>query len=194
MSPEQCQGGVVDGRADIYALGVMLFEALTGRLPFQGDNYPALAHSHIYERPPRPSFINPTIPLTVEHVILKALMKDPQLRYQKANEMAEALQQARIQSSIPMAPQQPTTYPYPQARDAAFQGRGTPFPPNRSDGAPGSPYGAVYMCRNGHPNKPDTNYCTRCGLALNQCFRCGALNPAKNRFCKQCGQSLTLSL
>src|SRR5205814_9221055 len=53
MSPEQCMGGAVDGRADIYALGVMLFEALTGRTPFQGDTYPALAHSHIYEMPPR---------------------------------------------------------------------------------------------------------------------------------------------
>src|SRR5947209_15819703 len=62
MSPEQCIGGAVDGRADIYALGVMLFEALTGRTPFQGDNYPALAHSHIYEMPPRPSLINPRIP------------------------------------------------------------------------------------------------------------------------------------
>jgi len=57
MSPEQCQGGPVDGRADIYALGVMLFEALTGRLPFMGDNYPALAHSHIYEAPPHPNAI-----------------------------------------------------------------------------------------------------------------------------------------
>src|SRR6266852_2775465 len=54
MSPEQCQGGPVDARSDIYALGVMLFEALTGRLPFMGDNYPALAHSHIYEIPPHP--------------------------------------------------------------------------------------------------------------------------------------------
>ncbi len=54
MSPEQCQGGPVDARADIYALGVMLYEALTGRLPFLGDNYPALAHSHIYEQPPHP--------------------------------------------------------------------------------------------------------------------------------------------
>src|SRR5438105_2312265 len=49
MSPEQCKGEPVDGRADIYALGVLLFEALTGRTPFIGDNYPALPHTHIYE-------------------------------------------------------------------------------------------------------------------------------------------------
>src|SRR5436305_1237578 len=69
MSPEQCQGGPIDARADIYALGVMLFEALTGRTPFLGDNYPALAHSHIYEPPPRPRMLNPAIDPAVEAVV-----------------------------------------------------------------------------------------------------------------------------
>src|SRR5207302_580699 len=73
MAPDQCVGGSMDGRADIYALGVMLFEALAGRTPFQGDNYPSLAHSHIYEMPPRPSLINPLVSLPVERVILTAL-------------------------------------------------------------------------------------------------------------------------
>jgi serine/threonine-protein kinase len=190
MSPEQCQGGSVDGRADIYALGVMLFEALTGRTPFQGDNFPALAHSHIYEMPPRPSIINPAIPLAVEGVILKALMKKPQLRYQKANEMADALEQALLQPRLSTLTQQPTGYPYGQAADIPLQGR-WPSSPNSREVAQRNAYGQYgYLCRNGHPNKPDTNYCTRCGLPLNQCFHCGAVNPAKNRFCTKCGQSL----
>src|SRR5579864_896958 len=92
MSPEQCQGGPVDGRADIYALGIMLFEALTGRLPFQGNNYPALAHSHIYEMPPHPSAINPKIDPAIAQVVLTSLMKNPQQRYQRASDMAEALE------------------------------------------------------------------------------------------------------
>src|SRR5712691_704100 len=89
MSPEQCRGEPVDARSDIYALGAMLFEALTGRTPFLGDNYPALAHSHIYDTPERPSKFNSRIPLAVDQVILTALMKNPAQRYQQASEMAD---------------------------------------------------------------------------------------------------------
>src|SRR5205807_3209149 len=72
MSPEQCMGKQVDGRADIYALGVMLYEALTGRTPFVGDNYHAIAHSHIYEAPQDPGIFNPSIPLPVRDVMMTA--------------------------------------------------------------------------------------------------------------------------
>ena len=92
MSPEQCQGSPVDGRADIYALGIMLLEAMTVRTPLRGDNYPALAHSHIYEPPPPPRSINPNNSPGIEHIHLTARMKNPNQREQPARDMDEALQ------------------------------------------------------------------------------------------------------
>src|SRR5258708_252234 len=94
MSPEQVEGEQVDGRADIYALGIMLYEALTGRTPFIGDNYPAIAHSHIYETPPDPRIFNRLIPLSVRDVIMTALQKKPEHRYQRASDTAKPLEQA----------------------------------------------------------------------------------------------------
>src|SRR5215467_8149458 len=94
MSPEQCKGEHVDRRADIYALGIMLYETLTGRTPFVGDNYHAIAHSHIYEEPPDPRLFNRQIPVNVRDVILTALQKNPEYRYQYASDLAKALGQA----------------------------------------------------------------------------------------------------
>lgn len=172
MSPEQCQGGAVDGRADIYALGVMLFEAQTGRTPFNGDNYPALAHSHIYAMPPRPGSLNPTIHPVIERVITTALMKKPQQRFQKASDMAEALTQA-LAVKVPQARYQPMPYVI-QKSPVQDSYRGT-----------------FHLCEKcQHLNKSSTRFCTRCGFPLKQCTLCGVHNPANNRFCTKCGQPL----
>ena len=94
MSPEQAQGEPVDERSDIYSLGVILYELGTGRIPFEGDNPVAMVLKLATASWPPPSNINPSLPRPVEQVILKAMHKNSADRYQTADEMAQALQQA----------------------------------------------------------------------------------------------------
>lgn len=90
MAPEQIRGQAVDPRTDIYQLGVMLFELLTGRRPFLAETeYDMMSH-HLSTPPPVPSSINPEIPRTVDAVVLKAMAKDPAQRYESASDFANA--------------------------------------------------------------------------------------------------------
>ncbi len=94
MSPEQAQGHELDGRSDVYALGVVLFEMLTGQRPFEGETPYSVAVKHVTEPPPSACKLNPNLPPSVEHVLYKALEKDPDRRYQTAAELAQALRHA----------------------------------------------------------------------------------------------------
>lgn len=91
MAPEQAQGLGGDGRADLYSFGVMLYEMVTGRLPFEADSAMAVVVKHITERPPSPRQFNPDLPQAIEQVILTAMDKDPQMRLQTAEKMVTAL-------------------------------------------------------------------------------------------------------
>ncbi len=86
-SPEQASGRYTDAKSDIYSLGVVMYEMLTGKLPFESDNSVSVAIKHIQEEPVAPREINPEIPETVEAVILKAMEKDQSERFQTAGEM-----------------------------------------------------------------------------------------------------------
>jgi serine/threonine-protein kinase len=96
LSPEQVRGEPVDGRTDIYALGVVLFEALCSRPPFVGDTPASTALARLNQVPPRPRQLRPTIPTGLDAVITRCLQLDPGDRYESADELRAALLEPRI--------------------------------------------------------------------------------------------------
>lgn len=90
-SPEQARGGFTDEKSDLYSLGVVLYEAVTGKVPFEGDTPVTVAIKHIQEKPVPPSHINPLVPRALEEIILKAMEKETGLRYDSAREMEQDL-------------------------------------------------------------------------------------------------------
>ncbi len=104
FSPEQATGSLVDRRTDVYSLGVMLYQMLGGRVPFTGTTPVAIAVKHTVEPPPPLSQLNPAIPPGVEAVVMKALAKKPEQRYNSAGELAHALRAALAAPSSPVQP------------------------------------------------------------------------------------------
>ncbi len=91
LSPEQARGESVDARSDVYSLGCVLFELLTGEPPFTGDSPVAVAYQHVREDPPTPSSMLAGVPAELDSVVLKAMSKNPANRYQSAAEMRSDL-------------------------------------------------------------------------------------------------------
>ncbi|WP_410983883.1 Stk1 family PASTA domain-containing Ser/Thr kinase [Bacillus cereus] len=94
LSPEQARGGIANKQSDIYSLGIVMFELLTGRQPFSGESAVAIALKHLQNETPSPKRWNPDIPQSVENIILKATAKDPFHRYQSANAMKRDVETA----------------------------------------------------------------------------------------------------
>ncbi len=91
FSPEHARGGFTDAKSDIYSLGVVMYEMLTGRVPFDADTAVSIALKHMQEKPVEPIKLNPSIPYAINKIIMKALEKDISLRYQNATELLKDL-------------------------------------------------------------------------------------------------------
>ena len=141
FSPEQAAGERPTPASDVYSIGVILFEMLSGRLVFEADNHTALAMKHIQEPPPPVTRFNPAVPAQLEQIINKVLSKEPAGRYRTADQLGrilETYQQSSLQTTGPMTPVQvasEATQPKPavtapvNARPTEMYERPLPTPP-----------------------------------------------------------------
>jgi serine/threonine-protein kinase len=100
MSPEQIQGERGDARSDIYALGVMMYEFLTGAVPFGGDNWMAVMQGHLQRAPVRIRQLRPDVPAALEAIVLKAMRRYPDHRYDSAQALLDDLERADVPGAI----------------------------------------------------------------------------------------------
>lgn len=108
LSPEQARGEVVDARSDIYSSGCVLYELLIGTPPFNGETPVSIAYQHVNEAPKAPSLLDPSIPLSLDAIVLHALAKHPSHRYQTAAEMRADVERAIAGMPISAPAPQPT--------------------------------------------------------------------------------------
>lgn len=109
ISPEQARGGYSDARSDIYSFGITMYEMVTGRVPFEGDNTVTVALAHLEEQITRPSVYNPQIPVSLENIILKCTEKKPEHRYRSVEEVIADLRRVLIhpdENFVTMSPAQ----------------------------------------------------------------------------------------
>ena len=127
LSPEQARGEQVDARSDIYSAGCVLYELLTGRPPFVGDSPVSVAYQHVREEPVRPSALDPDVPTAADSIVLKAMTKDREQRYQSADEMRRDI--AAALAGRPVTPPPPSPMATQAIERTAIVDATSTFPP-----------------------------------------------------------------
>lgn len=129
FSPEQARGGFTDAKTDLYSLGILLYEMVAGKLPFEGESAISVAMQHLEKQPVRPSVYNPSIPRSLEAVILKAMKKEQGERYQSATHMLIDLKKVYVGSEVNYGDTPELTKKMPAVSPSgARQGTGNPRP------------------------------------------------------------------
>jgi tRNA A-37 threonylcarbamoyl transferase component Bud32 len=139
MAPEQWTGQPVDGRTDLYALGIIAYRLLTGRRPFSGEGLGELLQAHLSHVPLSPHGVNPAVPAALSDVVMQAMARRPEDRFQSAAELRAALERALGQASHPPGASKATPFATPAARGIAPLSSETPAAAAPAPGARNAP-------------------------------------------------------
>lgn len=201
MSPEQGTGQAVDRRSDIYSLGIVLFHALTGKVPFNADSPISITVKHLNEPLPVEKLREAGVPLPIEQVVLKMTAKSAADRYQTTDALIEALTSAVVashlslprwrsglQPSMPLPPVAPIPPAFPSSGPLSNPAAGMiynapvsqPLPVSQSLQSQPSPVSQPLGVSGSRPS-----------LITVSCFRCGAANQSDRLFCTSCGYELS---
>lgn len=192
MSPEQARGLDVDARTDIFSLGVVMYELLSGKLPFEGTTASDIIASILRSEPPPLASYCPDIPNELEQIVLKALAKKLEARYQQVQEFAYDLKtltrELELQAML-AGSGKPVTKALPQVHG---QEPATPVFPSGSEKKNSSPVSPQLTCPSCQSINPGVaRFCLNCGGALiNCCSHCQADLIPGARFCMRCGQQV----